>query len=117
MTINEAKAQYSLGLISSFQFKEALNVAIANTTDQKEIIEIFWMIIEWEEMLKEMKESKKKPALVYVIHMLDCMYAREAFEANEHAPTYLRKIIYPLAKNRPLPENLSKLYPRIKEES
>ncbi len=107
MTLHEAKAQYALGLISVLKFSAILLEAIATTPDQDEIVEIFWTIIDWEEDLKT-KEINIQTATAAGCHFNAC----NAFRANEHAPTYLRKIVQPLAKYRPLPERLEKMYPR-----
>jgi len=107
MTLREAKAQYALGLISTFKFSTILLEVITTTTDQDEIIEIFWAIIDWEEDLKT-QEINIKTTTATECHFNAC----NAFRANRHAPAYLRKIIQPLAKYRPLPKRLEKIYPR-----
>jgi hypothetical protein len=107
MTLHEVQAQYALGLITPSQYSNVLNEAIKSTTDQNELLEIFWMIIDWENDLKD-KELNVKNATAAGCHFNAC----NAFRLNEHASSYLRAIIQPLAKYRPLPERLVKMYPR-----
>jgi len=107
MNLHEAQAQYALGLITPTQYGNILNEVIKSTTDQDELLEIFWMIIDWENDLKDNKSDTKNTTATKC-HFSAC----SAFRSNEHASSYLRNIIQPLAKYRPLPERLEKIYPR-----
>lgn len=108
MTLHEARAQYALGLITAHEYSQSLKEAIKITAAQKEIIELFWMIFDWENDLKNKELDIKAKITAINCHFEACM----EFRKNENVPAYLQKMVMPLAKNRPLPENFERLYPR-----
>ena len=108
MNIYELQVSHAIGVISLLEFYTSLPDVIITTTDQKELTYIFWMIIDWEKKLEKKLEKNDSNIFAPVCHYDSCI----VYAKNEYAPSILRKYILPLAKNRPLPENLETLYPR-----
>jgi hypothetical protein len=104
MNIYELQVSYVVGAINELQFYLSLDDVIITTTNQDELTYIFWMIIDWEEKLKEGKRGSFAP----ICHYDACI----TYSKNEYAPAMLRKYVKAFANTRPLPENLKTLYPR-----
>ena len=91
--VKEIKVQLALGVLKRAEAIEMLKFMACYSEDQKELTQIFWIIVNNE-------------------HLADFSDVRKMFKDNENVDDKLQRYVVPLATNRPIPEIIEKYYPK-----
>ena len=91
--ISEVKVQIALGTMSDTKADKIIAFLAENSTDQRELTEIFWLLVD--------HGYNRRFPTVYT-----------KFVSNDYVCSTLKKYVLPLASNRPLPDYIEENYPR-----